>query len=211
MISITAYLVGITCVVSILAFNDSSFKYKLTYSPYAVKHHKKWWQVFSHGFVHADYMHLAFNMFTLYFLGTGEKGVEAAVMQVFGTKGYLVYFLLYFGGMAFASLPSIMKHHDNPGYLAVGASGAVSAIVFAFILFRPVDNLLIYGLIPVPGVILGVLYLAFETYANKKNQTNVAHDAHIAGAIFGVLFLILMEYRLIFHFIDEIKNKISGF
>lgn len=207
MISITAYLVGITCVVSILAFNDNSFKYKLTYSPYSVKHHKKWWQILSHGFIHGDYGHLAMNMFTLYFLG---EGVEQLMKIQFGDRGMLLYILLYFGGMAFASVPSLFKQGDNPGYLAVGASGAVSAVVFAFILFRPVDILLIYGLIPVPGIILGVLYIAFETYANKKNQTNIAHDAHIAGAIFGIIFLIIMDYNILLDFIFQIRYTLTG-
>lgn len=207
MISVTVILVGVTCLVSYLAFNDRDLKYKLTYSPYAVKHHKRWWLIFTHGFIHADYGHLAMNMFTLYFLG---EGVEQLMQMQFGDRGILLYILLYFGGMAFASIPSLFKHGDNPGYLAVGASGAVSAVVFAFILFRPVDILLIYGLIPIPGIILGVLYLAFETYANKKNQTNIAHDAHIAGAIFGIVFLILVDFSILQDFIMQIKFKLTG-
>jgi membrane associated rhomboid family serine protease len=207
MISITTILVGITVLVSYLSFNDSSLKYKLTFSPYSVKHHKRWWLIFTHGFIHADYGHLAMNMFTLYFLG---EGVEVLLHDHFAERGMLIYLLLYFGGMAFASLPAMYKHGDNPGYLAVGASGAVSAVVFAFILFRPVDNLLIYGIIPIPGVVLGILYLAFETYSNKNRTSNIAHDAHIAGAIFGVLFLILLDYHIFLNFIFEIKLKLTG-
>ena len=210
MISITTILVVASVIVSYQCLNDPGLKQKLTFSPYDVKHHKKWWLIFTHGFVHADYSHLAMNMFTLYFLGSGEGGVESLVMEEFGARGTLVYLLLYFGAMAFASLPSLVKHGDHEWYCAVGASGAVSAIVFAFILFRPVDNLLIYGIIPIPGVILGVLYIAFETYANKKNQTNIAHDAHIAGAIFGVLFLILLNHELFFKFLTSISDKISS-
>ncbi len=207
MISITVILVGVTCLVSYLAMNDSNLKYKLTYSPYSVKHHKRWWLIFTHGFIHADYGHLAMNMFTLYFLG---EGVEILMHIHFGDRGMLMYLLLYFGGMAFASIPSLFKHGDNPGYLAVGASGAVSAVVFAFILFRPVDMLLIYGIIPIPGIILGILYIAFETYSNKRNQTNIAHDAHIAGAIFGIVFLILMDYNIFLDFLFQIQVKLTG-
>jgi membrane associated rhomboid family serine protease len=207
MISITVILVVITCIVSYLALNDSSLKYKLTYSPYSVKHHKRWWLIFTHGFIHADYGHLAMNMFTLFFLG---EAVEQLMEFHFGDGGIFVYILLYFGGMAFASVPSMFKHSDNPGYLAVGASGAVSAVVFAFILFRPVDILLIYGIVPIPGIILGVLYIAFETYSNKKNQTNIAHDAHIAGAIFGIAFLVLMDYNIFLDFLHQIQTKITG-
>ena len=149
MISVTLVIVILTVLISYQALNDSELKYKLTYSPYSVKHHKRWWLIFTHGFIHADLGHLAMNMFTLYFLG---EGVEIMLKMHFGNIGVLVYLLLYCGGMAFASVPSLRKHGNNPGYLAVGASGAVIAIVFAFILFRPVDNLLIYGIIPITGI-----------------------------------------------------------
>jgi membrane associated rhomboid family serine protease len=146
-------------------------------------------------------------MFTLYFLG---EGVEYFLQMQFGDGGILMYLLLYFGGMAFASVPSMIKHNDNPGYLAVGASGAVSAVVFAFILFNPIEPLYIYGIIPIPGIILGILYIAFESYSSKNRSTNVAHDAHIAGAIFGVVFLILMDYHILLNFIYQIQFRLSG-
>ena len=132
--SFTVIIVIATVIVSYLCLNDSQLSYKLTLSPYAVKHQKKWWQLFTHGFVHADYGHLAMNMFTLYFLGTA---VEAMMIHHFAEKGLFYYSLMYAGGLAFASLPSLLKHKDNPGYLAVGASGAVFGILMAFGMLFP--------------------------------------------------------------------------
>jgi membrane associated rhomboid family serine protease len=205
--SLTVIIVIATVIISYLCLNDSQLSYKLTLSPYAVKHQKKWWQLFTHGFVHADYGHLAMNMFTLYFLGTA---VEAMMKFHFAEKGLFFYFLMYAGGLIFASLPSLIKHKDNPSYHAVGASGAVSSVVFAFILFRPVDMLLIYGIVPIPGIVLGILYVAFETYAAKNRQTNIAHDAHLAGAAFGIVFLILLDFDIFLNFINQIKEAITG-
>lgn len=202
--SITLIIIAATAVISYICFGDRELKYKLTFSPYAVKHHKRWWLVVTHGFVHADWTHLAMNMFTLYFLG---DVVESIMLGYFGPRGALLYILLYFGGMVFATIPAFRKHADDPGYLAVGASGAVSAVVFAFILFMPLETLMIYGIIPVPGIILGILYIVFETYASKQGRTNIAHDAHIAGAIFGVLFLIAVDYHIAQHFFYQIAAK----
>ncbi len=201
--SITVIIVVLTVVVSIMAINDKDLKYKLTFSPYSVKHHNRWWLVFTHGVVHADYTHLAMNMFTLYFLG---EGVEYFMMGYFGSKGALLYVLLYLGGLAFATVPAFVKHSEDPGYLSLGASGAVSAVVFAFIMFAPLEKLYIYGAIPIPGILVGVGFLIFESYANRHQRTNIAHDAHLAGAIFGALFLVVVDYRIAIHFVNEITS-----
>lgn len=202
--SITIIIIVATVIVSYMAINDNDLKYKLTFSPYSVKHHNRWWLIFSHGLIHADFGHLAMNMFTLYFLG---EGVEALMIAHFGTKGVFFYVLLYLGGLLFATVPAFRKHSDNPGYLSLGASGAVSAVVFAFIMFLPLQMLYIYGIVPIPGILLGVIYLAYESYANKQQRTNIAHDAHIAGAIFGVLFLILLDYHIAIDFFNQILDK----
>lgn len=201
--SITIIIVVLTVIVSIMAINDNDLKYKLTFSPYSVKHHNRWWLVFTHGFVHADYAHLAMNMFTLYFLG---ESVEYLMKMHFGVKGELYFVLLYLGGLVFATIPAFMKHSDNAGYLSLGASGAVSSVVFAFIMYLPLEMLLIYGIVPIPGILLGILYLVYESYANKHQRTNIAHDAHLAGAIFGVVFLIALDYHIAINFFNQILS-----
>lgn len=202
--SITTILVGITVVVSFLAFNDRDLKYKLTYSPYSVKHHGRWWQLFTHGFVHADYMHLGLNMYVLYAFG---GVVEQTFIYHYESAGYLYFIALYIGGLLLATLPAFKKHGDDPGYLALGASGAVSAVVFSSIILRPTGGM---GLVFLPGLyipsfIFGVLYLFAEHYMNKKGGTRVAHDAHIGGAFFGVLFTVVVDYHFLINFVDEIN------
>lgn len=204
--SLTLIIIIATVVISYLAINDRDLKNKLTFSPYSVKHHNRWWLIFTHGFVHADYTHLAMNMFTLYFLG---DAVEQLMRAHFGPKGLLFYLLLYLGGLVFATIPAFRKHAEDPGYLSLGASGAVSSVVFAFIMFLPLEMLLIYGIIPVPGIVLGIAYLLYESYANRHQRTNIAHDAHLAGAVFGVVFLILLDYHIGLNFIDQILAKLN--
>ena len=217
--SITTIIVAITVVVSLLAFNDKDLSYKLTLSPYSVKHHKRWWQVFTHGFIHADYMHLGLNMYVLYSFGGFVEGVlvegyysPSSDISIggFGNIGYLYYITLYVGGLLFATLPSLKKHGDNPGYLAVGASGAVSAVVFSSIILYPTGGMgLLFIPISIPSFIFGILYLFAEHYMGKKGGTRIAHDAHIGGAFFGIIFTVLLDFQFLTNFIDMINDWFS--
>ena len=212
--SITTIIVAITVVVSFLAFNDKDLSYKLTLSPYSVKHHKRWWQLFTHGFIHADYVHLGLNMYVLYSFGGFVESVlvdgyssSEGLIGGFGNIGYLYYVTLYVGGLLFATLPSLKKHGDNPGYLAVGASGAVSAIVFSSIILYPTGGMgLLFIPIHIPSFIFGVLYLLAEHYMSKKGGTRIAHDAHIGGAFFGVFFTVLLDFKFLTNFIYMIND-----
>ncbi|MCB9188004.1 MAG: rhomboid family intramembrane serine protease [Flavobacteriales bacterium] len=202
--SVTLIIVVLTVIVSIMAINDNDLKYKLTFSPYSVKHHNRWWLVFTHGLIHADYAHLSMNMFTLYFLG---QGLEGKMIDLFGIKGQFYYVLLYLGGLVFATIPSFYKHSDNPGYLSLGASGAVSSVVFGFILLLPLTPLMMMFIpIPIPGYIFGIGFLVFESYANRKARTNIAHDAHLAGAVFGALFLIVIDPSILVDFFHKVSS-----
>ena len=141
----------------------------------------------------------------MYVLYTFGLNVESQFNQM-SNVGYLYYLILYLGAMIFATLPSIIKHHNNPSYRSLGASGAVSAIVFVFIILAPTAQM---GLIILPGLnipafIFGLLYLLAENYMSKKGNSNIAHDAHIAGAIFGLLFIAFFDYELYFNFIESI-------
>ena len=217
--SITTIIVAITVIVSFLAFNDKDLSYKLTLSPYSVKHHKRWYQIFTHGFIHADYMHLGLNMYVLYSFGGFVEGVlvdgyysPSSDISIggFGNIGYLYYITLYVGGLLFATLPSLKKHGDNPNYLAVGASGAVSAIVFSSIILYPTGGMgLLFIPVRIPSFIFGVLYLFAEHYMSKKGGTRIAHDAHIGGAFFGVIFTVLLDFQFLTNFIYMINHWFS--
>ena len=132
------------------------------------------------------------------------------VIGGFGNIGYLYYITLYIGGLLFATLPSLKKHGDNPGYLAVGASGAVSAIVFSSIILYPTGGMgLLFIPIRIPSFIFGVLYLLAEHYMSKKGGTGIAHDAHIGGAFFGVFFTVLLDFKFLTNFVDMINDWFS--
>jgi len=213
-IPVTYIIIGITVIVSLIAFNNRELKYKLTFSPYTCKHHNKWYNVLTHGFVHGDYMHLIFNMFVLFSFGfqkTGpeyyDEGLEGNFEMFFGEMGQLWFLTLYIVGILVATLPAFYKHSDNPNYLAVGASGAVSAVLFASIVLHPFNDIFIFFIpIGIPSIIFGPLYLAYEIYMSKKGKGNIAHDAHIAGAIFGIIFICVLRLETFPELIDQISG-----
>lgn len=212
---ITYFILGITILVSLKAFNEPDFKRKLLMNPYDVVHYKKWYRTFTHAFIHADFMHLGFNMYILYMFGVQNvsKGgfqdnlisLEPAFVKDFGLLGYWYFFLLYVGGILFSSLYSIYKHKDNPSYSSLGASGAVSAVIFGAIILNPTARL---GIFPIPfylpAYIFGPLMLFGEYYMAKRGGTRIAHDAHILGALFGIIFTIAINPDYIVKFFNSI-------
>ncbi len=204
---LTYFILGISIAISLLAFNDSSLLGKLTFSPYDVKRNNQWYRAFSHAFVHGDLFHLALNMFVLYQFG---KILEMDFVYYFESKGKFYFFLLYFGAILFSTLLSYYRHQDNPLYHSLGASGAVSAVVFATILIRPDMELMLFLIpIPIPAFIFGFLYITAEIIMDKRVKNNIAHDAHFMGAIFGILFLSLLEPAFIKNLFLHIKNYFS--
>ena len=212
---ITYFILGITILISIKAFDDASFKTKWLMNPYDVIHHKKWYRIFSHAFIHADFMHLGFNMYVLWMFGVQAtsrhgfadnlKSLEPSFIDDFGVKGYWYFFLLYVGGIAFSSLYSLHKHQDNPHYNSLGASGAVSAVIFGAILLNPTAQMgLLFLPFYIPAYIFGPLLLVAEYFMAKRGGTNIAHDAHISGAIFGIIFTIAINPAYIVNFFNSI-------
>ena len=182
----------ITIIVSLNAFKDSSLMNKLIYSPYQCKHNGEYYRMFGHILVHADPTHLIFNMMSLYFLGSL---LEKEFMFQYGTiNGELHFMVLYILGGLFATLIPYIRNQDNSNYRSLGASGAVSAVIFAAIICNPTMELgLLFIPIPIPAYIFGPLYLAFEYWADRRGNTGIAHDAHIGGAIFGILYVLIIN------------------
>lgn len=185
-------IIIVTVLVSLNAFNKSRILDKMVYSPYRVKHEKEYYRLLSHMFIHADSVHLIFNMMSLYFLGSF---LENELMFSFGSIGGEVHFLiLYFFGGLFSTLIPFSRNQDNSNYRALGASGAVSAVIFAAIIWNPTMKLsLLFLPIPIPAYIFGPIYLAFEYWADCRGGTGIAHDAHIGGAIFGVIYVLIIN------------------
>lgn len=189
---ITVIIIAITCIVSILCFNGTLNGNKLIFNAYQVWHRKEWYRMLTSGIIHSGWGHLFFNMLTLYFFG---RIVEQYFSAAFGgVPGAVLYVVLYVSALAISSLGDLVKYRDNWNYNALGASGAVSAVLFASILFAPKMGIYIYLIpIPVPGYIFAPLYLLYCWYMAKRNMDNIGHTAHFWGAVYGILFPIICK------------------
>lgn len=199
----TIFIIVATVITSLIAFRNELFMQHLIFNPYTIQHRNQWYRFITSGLIHADWIHLIINMLVFYSFG---KAVEFYYAAIFPGKSDYYFSLLYFGGMLISVAPSYAKHKNDPGYNALGASGAVSAVTFAAILFDPMSKIYIWGIIGLPGIVLGPAYLAYSWYMGKKGGDNINHDAHFWGAVFGVLFTIALKPNLFLHFIDQLTN-----
>lgn len=200
---ITLLIILINVLLSITAFQNRELFNKLLFNPYIIAKNKEWHRFFTHAFIHADWGHLLLNMFVLYSFGSQLENYYFDVL--FESKSILYYILLYVGGILISSYPSFEKNKDNYNYSSVGASGAVSAVVFSCILINPSQKLIFLLLpFPIPGFVFGILYLAYSWYMAKKQADNIGHDAHFWGAIFGIVFTAALKPALITDFIGKI-------
>ncbi len=201
---ITLLILVVTALISLLAFQSGAMTDRLVFQPYRIKRNHEYYRFLSYGLIHADWMHLAVNMFVLYSFG---QTVEGVYKVIFAGNATVCFLLLYAGGLSLSTLSSYVKHREHEYYHAVGASGAVSAVVFASILFYPAGKIGILFLpFEIPAVIFGILYLVYSAYMAKRGQDNIGHDAHFWGAVFGVCFTILLKPSLAIRFIDQVTS-----
>ena len=199
MLNHTIIIIIITVIVSLLAWqNDKLFK-RLIFYPPAVNQ-GQWDRFLTHGFIHADSTHLLFNMFTLYFFGRAIEGLYSSFLGGFG------FVAMYLLAIIVAIIPSYLKNKHNPNYLSLGASGGVSAVLFAYILIAPWNTLYLIAVLPIPAIIFAIAYVAYSIYANKKGNSNINHLAHLWGGAFGVVATILLEPNVIPHFINALLH-----
>jgi membrane associated rhomboid family serine protease len=202
-ISITIGIIAITCLISFSAFSSQKIMNDLIMWPTEMREKNQWYRFISSGFLHGDWMHLIFNMVTLFMFGQGI--VEPACEELSGKWMYLV---LYFGGMVIADIPSYLKHKDDYQYRSLGASGAVSAVVFAGIVFFPTMKMGLFFIPPIiPAYIFGPLYLLYCVWAAKQSRDNINHDAHLWGALFGLVFPIALHPTLFQRMIGLITGQ----
>jgi membrane associated rhomboid family serine protease len=194
-----------TVAVSVTAFKDKALNEKLLFSPYKVQHDKEYLRLITHMFIHGDVFHLMFNMFSLYFLGTFLENELTNSIYFEPTQGMLHFLIIYFFGGLFSTLIPFIRNKNNPGYRSLGASGGVSAVIFAAIIWAPTLPLsILFFPFPIPAYIFGPIYLAFEFWADRKGNTGIAHDAHIGGAIFGILYVLIINIDKGKQFVDLI-------
>lgn len=202
---ITYVIIAITAAISIIAFNNRDLFSRLLLSPYKVIHKKEYHRIVTHGFLHADWTHLLVNMFVLWSFGLGLESWFNQLYYNDYISSPIVHFLTtYLGGIVISSLSSIKKHHNSYYYSSVGASGAVSAVVFATIFFNPWQPLYFFAVLPIPGIVFGVGYLIYSNYMSKKEGDNINHDAHFYGAVFGFIYPLLISPSLFFHFFNQL-------
>lgn len=196
----TYILLGTMIIMSILGFNNRDFMEKYLFSPYEVKHHREYYRFVTHAFLHGDIGHLLFNGITLFYFG---KYFEYYLYNFYGPlTGEIVFWAFVLVAMFASSMISFFRHKDNPNYRSLGLSGVTSAILFAMIMLNPgMEIMFIFIPIPIKAWIFGPIYLAFEIYSDRNRKTNIAHDAHISGAVFGIIFILITNIeQVIFAF-----------
>lgn len=213
-LSITLIIIIITTIVSISGFSSHKVIDDLIFYPPAVSQQKQWWRFITCGFIHADFGHLILNMYALYIFGVN---VEKAFVGIFGQFGNFVYLLMYITALVVCLLPTYRKHKGDYYYRSLGASGAVSAVIFCFILLFPLQKLgLIFFPIMIPGFIFGTLYLIASSILERRSRDNINHSAHIWGALYGVLFLaiaskLFSNYSVLQNFVEDVRGWLGSF
>jgi membrane associated rhomboid family serine protease len=201
--SVTLVIIVITVLTSMYAWSNQGIFYKWMLNPYAINRKNEYFRFITSGFIHNDYMHLLFNMFTLYFFG---DTIEQTYNSLFGESGTYIYVGFYLIGIVVSSLPTYIKHRNHPHYNSLGASGGVSAVIFSAILFYPVSQLCLYGFLCLPGFIFGALYMVYSYYQSRRGGDFINHDAHLFGALFGIVFTIIIVPAVVPRFFEQVAS-----
>jgi len=192
-------IIAITCLISIVAFNNSRLVRQLILWPPALARDHQYYRLVTYGVLHADPQHLLFNMLTLYFFGNAMEALYTHFL------GALEFVLFYVGGLVVSILPTYLRNRDNSRYHSLGASGGVSAVLFAFILLQPWATIYVF-FVPLPAILYAVAYVAYTFYMERRGTANINHSAHLWGALYGVVFTIVMEPRVIGLFLFSLAH-----
>ena len=203
---ITIIIIIASSVFSYIAFQQPNIMRRYDFTPYRIVHNKEYYRFFTHAFLHADWTHLIINMLVLFSFGSHiEKVFSYNEISGFFRFSGLAYIFLYAGGIFISTITTYFRHKNDPDYIAVGASGAVSAVVFASIFFSPFGKIYFFGIIPIPGIVFGILYLIYSSYMSRKGGDNINHDAHFWGAVYGFIFPVLIDPSLIKVFLNQLN------
>lgn len=204
---ITLTLVAIIVIFSLYGFNNQQTLHKYLFHPYSIYHNKEHYRFLTHAFIHGDFIHLAFNCLALY--GFGSALEDYFFPQLFGPKSGKVYYLILFtGGIYAASITEYYRNRNNVSYSSLGASGAISSVLFCFIMLSPLSTISFF-FFPMPGWVAGLLLLGVSYYLIRRKKTtsytdNISHESHFWGALFGIAFIITLKPALVKHFISQI-------
>lgn len=191
----------ITLGLSLLAFYNEEFYSRSILQPYSVARGERIYTLLTSGLIHRDWQHLLFNMMSYYFFAFNLERV----------LGHWQFALLYVASLILSDLPTVIKHRNDYWYRSLGASGAISAVVFSFIVFFPFASMYILVIpFPIKAILFGALYLVYCVYASRRGLGNINHDAHFYGALCGIVITIILDPRVIPHFVLQFNNLIKG-
>ncbi len=219
-LSLTYILIAITVITSLIGFSNQKVIDDLIFYPPAITQKNQWYRFITCGFIHADTGHLLFNMLSFYFFGQtqqGITGVEDNFIAAFNSKGEMLYVLLYFSTLVVCLLPTYIKHKNDYHYKSLGASGAVSAIIFVGIFIAPLNKIGLFIIPPIiPGFIFAPIYLVISGYLAKRGGGNINHSAHLWGALYGLVYFIVMCFLItninpLTNFTDQITMWFKSF
>ena len=206
---VTYLIIGITALISWQAFTNRAMFEKLLHSPYLEDKQKEWYRLLTGVFLHGSWLHLGINMFVLWQFGEIVETIFTMPESAGGfgeTKGRLFFILLYFLTAILADIPTFLKHRNNPGFRSVGASGAVSGLLFVYIIFFPWELLYLYAIIPIPGIVAAVGYLIYSSYVNRKGHGRIDHSAHLWGAVAGFALAIALRPEWLGLFVENLMS-----
>lgn len=196
-------IIAVTVIVSLLAFQRQDLLRELLLDPLSIKRRGQYYRLVSYGLVHADAQHLLFNMITLFFFGGLS---ERLISQYLGPGGYVMF---YTAALVVSILPSYLQNRNNPQYLSLGASGAVAAVLFIYVLLAPWSLIFVF-FIPVPAIVFAAFYIGYSVYMDRRRSDNVNHSAHLVGALFGMLFVVVMDPRLLGNFFRQLLAPLAS-
>lgn len=200
--SLTIIIIIATGIVSFMAFQNQQLFDKLKFNAYYIKRDREWYRFLSHALLHADFAHLIINMIVLWSFG---RVVQSFFSMDFGSTGLFYFLGLYIGGAFFSTIYDYAKQRDNIYYNAVGASGAVAAVVFSSIILYPSGSIYLFFIpIGIPSWLFGLLYLVYSAYMGKRSQGNIGHNAHFWGSVYGIAYTILINPGYVQEFVDRL-------
>ena len=197
-------IIAITCLISFAAFSNPRLIERFVLWPPAIRQRHQYDRLLTCGFVHADFGHLLFNMFTLFSFGAA---MEQVYRPYIGATGYALF---YAAGIVLSALPSYWRHRNDANYRSLGASGAVSAMLFAYILIKSWSMILVFAF-PVPAIVFALVYLGYTIYMDRRGTDRINHSAHLWGAVYGIVFTIALEPRVLPQFFELLAHPRFGY
>ena len=203
-ISATILIIILTCIISYYALNNGAVFEKLKHYPYQEARDKSFSRWLSAGFLHGSFVHLLINMYVLYQFG---EYVESYIVSIYEpAMGRTIFILAYIAMIILANIPTYLKNKDNPRFASIGASGAVSGILFMFIMLSPWSMLYLMLVIPCPAIVAGILYLIYSSWAARQQRDGIDHVAHFYGALSGILLMIILSPQSVGYFIQNLLD-----